>query len=156
MEPYYSDEEPGDLVSNAATLNRPAYEFQLKKLQELITLYKEKLNDVVKIRTEEPCHPRAMAAEYQSYERAIGILELVTTSNQDLNKVLTVFTYLISEIKIAREYIDFNVIIGLNFYGEGSMQADQMPEGEPELMIGTMMPFLAEVYESLSYVKAKL
>ena len=152
MEPYYSDEETGDLMSNAQSHNRPLYEFQMAKLRELITLYKEKLNDVEKIRTEEPCHPRAMAVEYQSYERAVGILELVTTSNQDLNKVLTVFTYLISEIKIAREYIDCNVVVALNFYGEGIMQADQMPEGDPELMMGTMMPFFSEIFESLSYV----
>lgn len=154
MEPYYSDEETGDLVSNVGANNRPAYEFQLSKLRELITLYKEKLNDVGQIRTEEPCHPRAMAVEYQSYERAIGILELVTTSNQDLNKVLTVFTYLISEIKIAREYIDNEIIVGLNFYGEGIAQAEQMPEGDPEIMIGTIMPFFSEVFESLSYVNS--
>ncbi|OMJ84458.1 hypothetical protein SteCoe_14412 [Stentor coeruleus] len=154
MEPYYSDDETGELVSNAPTYSRPAFEFQMSKLKELVSLYKEKLNDVEKIRTEQPCHPRAMAVEYQSYERAVGILELVTTSNQDLNKVLTVFTYLISEIKIAREYIDCNVVIGLNFYGEGKMQADQMPEGEAELMMGQMMPFFSEVFESLSYVNS--
>ena len=154
MEPYYSDEETGDLTSHAPTANRPAYEFQMMKLRELISLYTEKLNDVQKIRTEEPCYPRAMAVEYQSYERAVGILELVTTSNQDLNKVLTVFTYLISEIKIAREYIDYNVIVGLNFYGEGIIQAEQMPEGDAEIMMGTMMPFFSEIFESLSYVNS--
>lgn len=154
MEPDYSDEEIGDLYSKAPTYSKPGCDFQLQKLMDLIVLFKEKLNEVQKIRTEEPCYPRAVAVEYQSYERAVGILELVTTANPDLNKVLTVFTYLISEIKIARDYIDNNVVIALNFYGEGKMQADQMPEGDPELMMGEMMPFFSETFENLSYVNS--
>lgn len=155
MEPYYSDEETGDLLSSAPSMHsKPANEFQLQKFKELITLYKEKLNDIEKIRSEEPCHPRAISTEYQGFEKAIGILEMVNTSNSNLNKIYTVFTYLISEIRLAREYIDTNVMPALNFYGEGTAQDTELNEGEPEMMIGQIIGFLGETFENLSYLNS--
>ena len=155
MEPVYSDEEFGELRSSVPSeLSKPKSEIQERKLKELLVAYKGKLNEIHNIKTEEPCIPRAMSLEYQPYEKSIGILEMTNASHSDLTKVLTVFTYLITEVRLAKDYLDTYALSALNYYGEGLPSDLVLSEGQPEIMIGHMSSFLGETFENLAYVNS--
>lgn len=90
----------------------------------------------------------AINLELENLAKTLGILELASSKSGKLNKVLVVFTYLLTEIKAIKEYIDTIALPTLNFYGEG---VKNLEEGDHEVQMGRIMSHLHELFECITY-----
>ncbi len=73
------------------------------------------------------------------YEQA-SLLQLIRTDNKVLNKIVTVFSALISEIDILLKEGENKYCWGLLFYGEGPEAIKD--KGENLILMGKFIPFL--------------
>ena len=139
-------------IEELSTKCTTTHEFHLTKLQELLTVYREKLGELQKMRPEQRPPLRAIELEHQNTEISVGLLEMTKCSSKQQNKVYSVLLHLISETRICKEYIQSTVLRTLNFYSEGISQSTHIQEGDPEVMIGRISGFLSESAENLSYI----
>ena len=79
-------------------------------------------------------------------------MDMITTGSTTLNKILAIFTHLMTEARNIRDYIEGNVLQAIVLYGEGSKE--DLQEGEAEQMIGNFLSTVGSTYECVSYAKA--
>uniref|UniRef100_A0A4W3I8L6 WASH complex subunit 4 n=1 Tax=Callorhinchus milii TaxID=7868 RepID=A0A4W3I8L6_CALMI len=83
-----------------------------------------------------------IALKLLPYEQS-SLLELIKTENKVLNKVITVYAALCSEIKKLKYEAETKFYNGLLFYGEGVTDSS-MVEGESQIQMGRFISFLQE------------
>ncbi|KAJ0069384.1 hypothetical protein NL108_004201, partial [Boleophthalmus pectinirostris] len=84
-----------------------------------------------------------IALKLLPYEQS-SLLELIKTDNKVLNKVITVYAALCSEIKKLKYEAETKFYNGLLFYGEGVSDACVV-EGESQIQMGRFISFLQEL-----------
>ncbi|XP_072038890.1 WASH complex subunit 4-like [Amphiura filiformis] len=81
--------------------------------------------------------------QYLPYEQTT-LLELIKTDNKIFNKVITVFASLCCEMDSLQYEAEQKFYPGLMYYGEGEPEAG-LEEGEAQVQMGRMMPFMQEL-----------
>ncbi|KAJ8262124.1 hypothetical protein GJAV_G00162500 [Gymnothorax javanicus] len=84
-----------------------------------------------------------IALKLVPYEQS-SLLELIKTENKVLNKVITVFAALCSEIKKLKHEAETKFYNGLLYYGEGVSDTCVL-EGESQVQMGRFVSFLQEL-----------
>uniref|UniRef100_A0A3P8WCL7 WASH complex subunit 4 n=1 Tax=Cynoglossus semilaevis TaxID=244447 RepID=A0A3P8WCL7_CYNSE len=77
------------------------------------------------------------------YEQS-SLLELIKTDNKVLNKVITVYAALCSEVKKLKNEAETKFYNGLLYYGEGGTYSGVV-EGESQIQMGRFISFLQEL-----------
>lgn len=85
------------------------------------------------------------------------LLELVSTDNKVLNKVMTVLAALCSEMKELCHEAKSRFHDALLFYGEGSLSSNNVPDGESQVAVGRMIGLMQDLscHVSRCYLVAK-
>ncbi|XP_048863417.1 WASH complex subunit 4 isoform X1 [Brienomyrus brachyistius] len=84
-----------------------------------------------------------IALKLLPYEQS-SLLELIKTENKVLNKVITVYAALCSEVKKLKYEAETKLYSGLLYYGEGVPDASML-EGESQIQMGRFISFLQEL-----------
>ncbi|KPP68340.1 hypothetical protein Z043_112994, partial [Scleropages formosus] len=84
-----------------------------------------------------------IALKLLPYEQS-SLLELIKTENKVLNKVITVYAALCSEVKKLKYEAETKFYNGLLYYGEG-VSDTSMVEGESQIQMGRFISFLQEL-----------
>lgn len=79
-------------------------------------------------------------------------MDMITTGSATLNKILAIFTHLMTEARNIRDYIEGNALQAIVLYGEGARE--EVAEGEAELMIGSFLATMGSTFECVSYAKS--
>ncbi|TSM52349.1 WASH complex subunit 4 [Bagarius yarrelli] len=88
-----------------------------------------------------------IALKLLPYEQS-SLLELIKTENKVLNKVITVYAALCSEVKKLKYEAETKFYNGLLYYAEG-VSDTSVVEGECQVQMGRFISFLQIVYEHL-------
>lgn len=85
------------------------------------------------------------------------LLELISTDNKVLNKVMTVLAALCSEMKELCHEAKSRFHDALLFYGEGSLSSNSVPDGESQVAVGRMIGLMQDLscHVSRCYLVAK-
>uniref|UniRef100_A0A3Q4I403 WASH complex subunit 4 N-terminal domain-containing protein n=1 Tax=Neolamprologus brichardi TaxID=32507 RepID=A0A3Q4I403_NEOBR len=110
------------------------YTSQLKGIEEALD---ESIGDVWDF-TLDP-----IALKLLPYEQS-SLLELIKTDNKVLNKVITVYAALCSEVKKLKYEAETKFYNGLLYYGEGVSETSVV-EGESQIQMGRFISFLQEL-----------
>lgn len=84
-----------------------------------------------------------IALKLLPYEQS-SLLELIKTDNKVLNKVITVYAALCSEVKKLKYEAETKFYNGLLYYGEG-VSDTSVVEGESQIQMGRFISFLQEL-----------
>uniref|UniRef100_A0AAQ5XAX0 WASH complex subunit 4 n=1 Tax=Amphiprion ocellaris TaxID=80972 RepID=A0AAQ5XAX0_AMPOC len=84
-----------------------------------------------------------IALKLLPYEQS-SLLELIKTDNKVLNKVITVYAALCSEVKKLKYEAETKFYSGLLYYGEG-VSDTSVVEGESQIQMGRFISFLQEL-----------
>lgn len=98
----------------------------------------------------------AISLQYIPYENT-SLLELISTDNKILNKVVTVLAALCAEMKHLCYEAKTRLHNALLFYGEGSLSSNNIADGEAQVAIGRMISLMQDLscHVSRCYLVAK-
>lgn len=98
----------------------------------------------------------AISLQHLPYENTT-LLELISTDNKILNKVITVLAALCAEAKHLCHEAKTRFHSALLFYGEGSLASNNVPDGEPQVAVGRMVALMQDLscHVSRCYLVAK-
>lgn len=82
------------------------------------------------------------------------MLQLIKTDNKVLNKIMTVLAALCCEMHALKHEAETKLYNALMFYGEGEPE-EGLQEGDAQIQIGRMIPFLQVLSECLLKVMIK-
>ncbi|KAG8185393.1 hypothetical protein JTE90_018615 [Oedothorax gibbosus] len=123
-------------------------EVQLKKYGNFLQGYTSQLKDIERALYETSSDfwkydLDPVSLQVLPYERT-SVLDLVSTDNKVLNKVISVLTVLCCEVDFLSNEAKRKYFPALLFYGEGE-NLDALQDGEAHIYIGRMIPFMQDL-----------
>ena len=112
MELLAGDEEAPDLShSGPKVVIRPMEEVLVEKYQEMLAIYREKVDLLFVFPTQR--HDEEVSTDqepitlaYQGDEKDRGVCDVMGTESETINKVLAAFSFLIGEARSVRKYVE--------------------------------------------------
>ena len=161
MELLAGDEEAPDLShSGPKVVIRPMEEVLVEKYQEMLAIYREKVDLLFVFPTQR--HDEEVSTDqepitlaYQGDEKDRGVCDVMGTESETINKVLAAFSFLIGEARSVRKYVEREILGPLAMYGERPNEVlPDLKEGDKVVMIGQTLGFFKEVFETVNYCNA--
>ena len=148
----FNTETPGESDFN----NQPGLstDQHFKRLKETINDFNKKLSDdnyfdhYYNWKTPFPSEPITINTE--PIDTLTGVFDLIKSNNIFLNKVLSVFSILHSEIYNILKQGEYDILNPLVVYGESADDDEKIEDGEAENQIAKMLPFLNELFEKVT------
>ena len=97
-----------------------------------------------------PFHNEPITINSEPIDSMSGVFDLIKSNNIFLNKVLSVFTILHTEIYNILKIGEYEYLNPLIIYGETVDDVDKIDDGEAENQIAKMLPFFNELFEKVT------
>jgi WASH complex subunit 7 len=127
---------------------------QFKRLKDTINNYSNKLsaekyfNHYYYWKTPFPNEPISVNTE--PIDSLTGVFDLIKSNNIFLNKVLSVFSILHTEVYNILKNGEYEILFPLIVYGESADDDEKIEDGEAENQIAKMLPFFNELFEKVT------